>query len=81
MLDSHSTNERTNGNVADAIGAITQKKIADYLEIDYDDLEIYERCGRGSYGSVYRGLWKSRNKIVAVKKLLNLENEVQIFLN
>lgn len=79
MLDSHSTNERTNGNVADATGAITQKKIADYLEIDYNDLEIYERCGRGSYGSVYRGLWKSRNKIVAVKKLLNLENEVRLF--
>ena len=54
----------------------TVKKMSDYLEIDNDDLEIFERCGRGAYGSVYRGLWKSRNKIVAIKKLLQLEDEV-----
>ena len=49
-------------------------KLADYIEINEDDLEFHERCGRGSYGSVYRGLWKSRNKIVAIKKLLQLDN-------
>ena len=54
------------------------KKIADYLEIEYDDLELYEICGRGSYGSVYRALWKSRNKIVAIKKLIHLENEADV---
>ena len=54
------------------------KPLADYLEIPYEDLEIYERCGRGAYGSVYRGLWKSRNKEVAVKKLLQLENEAEV---
>ncbi len=54
------------------------QKIADYLEIDYDDLEVYEICGRGSYGSVYRALWKSRNKIVAIKKLIHLENEADV---
>lgn len=56
----------------------TRKKLNDYLEIDNDDLEIFERCGRGAYGSVYRGLWKSRNKIVAIKKLLMIEDEAEI---
>jgi hypothetical protein len=27
-------------------------KLPDYFEIDYNDLEIYEKCGRGSYGMV-----------------------------
>ena len=49
-------------------------KLADYIEINEEDLTFYERCGKGSYGSVYRGLWKSRNKIVAIKKLLHLDN-------
>ena len=53
------------------------EKTATYLEIEYDDLDLFERCGRGSYGSVYRGLWKSRDKEVAVKKLLQLEEEVE----
>ena len=58
-------------------------KLADYIEINEDDLTFFERCGRGSYGSVYRGLWKSRNKIVAIKKLLQLDNneaEVRSFI-
>ncbi len=53
-------------------------KNSQYLEIDYDDLELYERIGRGAYGSVYHGLWKSRNKVVAIKKLLQLENEADV---
>ena len=53
-------------------------KNSQYLEIDYDDLELYERIGRGAYGSVYHGLWKSRNKVIAVKKLLQLENEADV---
>lgn len=55
-------------------------KTAQYLQIDYDDLELYDRIGRGAYGSVYHALWKSRDKIVAVKKLLQLENEVRFLL-
>ena len=51
---------------------------SDYLEIDYSDLEIYDLCGHGSFGSVYHGLWKSRNKTVAIKKLLNLKDEVDV---
>ena len=63
----------------DTIKRMPQKKAAkksQYLEIDYDDLELKDRIGRGAYGSVYHALWKSRDKVVAVKKLLQLENEV-----
>lgn len=57
-------------------------KLADYIEINEEDLTFYERCGKGSYGSVYRGLWKSRNKIVAIKKLLHLDNnEAEVNFN
>ena len=48
-----------------------------FVKIDFGDLQFYERLGSGATGSVYRALWKSRQKIVAVKKLLNsLESEV-----
>jgi len=47
-------------------------------EIKFDDLEFYERCGGGSYGSVYRAIWISQNRReVAVKKLLSLDTEVR----
>jgi len=46
-------------------------------EIKFDDLEFLERCGGGSYGSVYRAVWISQNRReVAVKKLLSLDMEV-----
>lgn len=47
-----------------------------FCEVEFDDLEFYERCGGGTFGSVYRALWKSMNMIVAVKKILLLEKEV-----
>jgi len=47
-------------------------------EIKFDDLKFLERCGDGSYGSVYRAVWISRNcQEVAVKKLLSLDTEVR----
>jgi len=47
-------------------------------EIKFDDLKFLERCGVGSYASVYRAVWISRNRQeVAVKKLLSLDREVQ----
>ncbi len=45
-------------------------------EVEPDDLEFYERCGGGTFGSVYRALWVSQNKEVAVKKLLVMDKEV-----
>ncbi|XP_074659307.1 mitogen-activated protein kinase kinase kinase 20-like [Tubulanus polymorphus] len=47
-------------------------------EVEFNDLEFYERCGGGTYGSVYRARWKSQQKEVAVKKLLSLDAEAQV---
>lgn len=47
-----------------------------FVEVDFSDLTFYERLGGGSSGSVYRSLWKSRDQIVAAKKVLILEKEV-----
>lgn len=47
-----------------------------FVEIQFTDLEFYEKLGGGAAGSVYRAKWKSKDKIVAVKKLLELEKEV-----
>ncbi|XP_052692036.1 mitogen-activated protein kinase kinase kinase 20-like, partial [Crassostrea angulata] len=51
---------------------------ATFFEIAFDDLEFYERCGRGSFGSVNRAKWKSKNIIVAVKKLHVLDKEANV---
>ena len=48
-----------------------------FVEIEFNDLDFYEQLGSGSSGSVYRALWKSRELVVAVKKLLILEKEVR----
>ncbi|PVD30476.1 hypothetical protein C0Q70_09742 [Pomacea canaliculata] len=47
-------------------------------EIELEDLIFYERCGGGTFGSVYRALWRSQNMIVAVKNILVLEKEAQV---
>ena len=52
--------------------------LPDFLEVDISDLEFYERCGNGAYGCVYRARWISRDKEVAVKKLLQLDDEVYL---
>lgn len=48
------------------------------FEIDIDELSFLERCGGGTFGSVYRAHWVTRDQIVAVKKLLALDKEVGI---
>ena len=48
-----------------------------FLEIELSELEFFERLGSGAAGTVYRTLWKTREKVVAVKKLLQLESEVR----
>lgn len=47
-----------------------------FVEIEFSDLQFFERLGGGSAGTVYRALWGSQEKIVAVKKLLQMEKEV-----
>ena len=47
-----------------------------FVRLDFSDLKFFERLGGGASGSVYRANWKSRDKIVAVKKLLSLDKEV-----
>lgn len=47
-----------------------------FVQIKHEDLLFYENCGGGSFGSVYRALWISQNKEVAVKKLLKIDKEV-----
>ena len=48
-----------------------------FVEIDFADLEFHERLGSGAAGTVYSGRWKSKEKIVAIKKLLIIEREVR----
>ena len=50
-----------------------------FPELSYDDLEFFEKLGDGSFGSVYRGRWKSQDKEVAIKKILTLGEEVHFF--
>lgn len=47
-----------------------------FVEIDFGDLDFLERLGSGSSGTVYKGVWKSQDKTVAIKKLLIVEKEV-----
>ena len=51
-------------------------EIMSYVEILFDDLEFHECIGWGSFGSVFKASWKSKQKEVAVKKVLRLDNEV-----
>ncbi|XP_064401768.1 mitogen-activated protein kinase kinase kinase 20-like [Halichondria panicea] len=49
-----------------------------FVELEFSDLEFYESLGSGSSGSVYRALWRSEERVVAVKKLLILEKEAEV---
>ena len=47
-----------------------------FCEIEFEDLLFFEKCGGGTFGSVYRALWVPHELEVAVKKLLVLDKEV-----
>ncbi|KAM4551325.1 uncharacterized protein PAE49_015163 [Odontesthes bonariensis] len=49
-----------------------------FVQIKHEDLLFHENCGGGSFGSVYRALWISQDKEVAVKKLLKIDKEAEI---
>jgi hypothetical protein len=40
---------------------------AEFEQIDVDEIQLSERIGKGTYGEVYRGVW--RGTVVAVKKV------------
>jgi serine/threonine protein kinase len=40
----------------------------DLLLIPFNDLEFHEEIGTGGFGIVYRGVWKSRQEKVAIKR-------------
>jgi len=42
--------------------------------IEYSDLEFFERVGEGLTATVWRGRWKSEDKVVAVKKMEEMTN-------
>lgn len=46
-------------------------------EIDYSDLQFLDPLGEGGFGMVYKGMWKSRNIFVAIKKQ-NIINEREV---
>ena len=49
-------------------------------EIVFNDLDFYESLGRGGSGNVYRALWKSKQRVVAAKRLVDDPNkEVMVF--
>lgn len=50
---------------------LTVELLADDWEIDFADIKLGSRIGIGSYGEVYKGVW--RHTEVAVKKLLEQE--------
>lgn len=55
-------------------------KLLTYPRIPREDLEVQDQLGCGSFGSVYRGIWRNAGKelVVALKKVFMLEKEVDI---
>lgn len=50
-----------------------------FCEVEFEDLIFLEKAGGGTFGSVYRAIWKPHEMEVAVKKLLVLDKEVGIY--
>ena len=43
------------------------------VDIEYSDLEIKEKVGSGGFGTVSKGRWISKNKTVAIKTIVELD--------
>ena len=41
--------------------------------IDFRDLKFLEKLGEGGSGTVHSGRWKSRDKVVAIKKVNDID--------
>ena len=44
-------------------------------EISNSDLEFIEKVGSGGFGSVWKGQWMSKQKIVAIKILMDMDDK------
>ena len=44
-------------------------------EISNSDLEFIEKVGSGGFGSVWKGQWISKQKIVAIKILMDMDDK------
>ena len=57
------------------MSAITESSLSSLglLNIEYSDLEFKEKVGSGGFGTVSKGRWISKNKIVAIKVMVELE--------
>jgi sterile alpha motif and leucine zipper-containing kinase AZK len=55
-------------------------KLTSYPRIPRNDLVVQDQLGCGSFGSVYRGIWRcdGKEQVVALKKVFMLEKEVDI---
>jgi len=50
------------------------------FDIEYSDLEIMDKVGSGGSGTVSKGRWISKNKIVAIKVMVELEKREVRFI-
>ena len=64
------------------MSAITESSLSSLglLNIEYSDLEFKEKVGSGGFGTVSKGRWISKNKIVAIKMLMDVEEREVILL-
>ena len=62
--------------MSDIIGSSLQK--FSLTDIEFSDLNITEMVGSGGFGTVYKGRWISKNKIVAIKKVMTLLEEREV---
>ena len=44
-------------------------------KIELADLEFTDNMGAGGFGQVWKGRWKPKNKIVAIKKVMELDKQ------
>jgi len=64
------------------VSAITESSLSSLglLNIEYSDLEFKEKVGSGGFGTVSKGRWIPKNKIVAIKMLMDVEEREVILL-
>ena len=51
------------------------------IRINYSDLEFGEKIGGGSFGTVFKGHWKSKGLDVAIKRFSRIIEREEVSLN